>query len=176
MARRTVAAPADDVQSEGSRAAAESLPEEIARLEPILLAAARAITLHEAEAQDLVQTTIELALRRGHQLRDPKALRAWLLTIQTREAFRIRRRLRRLVRIDPDVRELQAANDRAEETVAVREALRTLPPRTRAAVVLHHMVGLTVAEVAEALGTSPNTIKTQLRTGLARLREALADV
>lgn len=173
---RTVVARADDVPSEAERVDVRSLPDEIARMEPVLLAAARAITLHEAEARDLVQTTIELALRRAHQLREPKALRAWLLTIQTREAFRVQRRLRRLVRFDPDIRELRSNADRAEDTIAVREALRTLPPRTRAAVVLHHMVGLTVAEVGEALGTSPNTVKTQLRTGLARLREVLADV
>jgi DNA-directed RNA polymerase specialized sigma24 family protein len=34
---------------------------------------------------------------------------------------------------------------------------------------------LSVAEVAEAMGTSPNTVKTQLRLGLARLREVLGD-
>ena len=45
----------------------------------------------------------------------------------------------------------------------------------RAAVVLHHMVGLPVRDAASALGVSENTVKTQLRTGLARLREALED-
>src|SRR4029077_15718236 len=62
---------------------------------PILLAAARAITFDSSEAEDLVQTTFELAIRNVHQLRDPGAMRAWLLTIQTREAFRTVRRLRR---------------------------------------------------------------------------------
>lgn len=37
------------------------------------------------------------------------------------------------------------------------------------------MAGLPVAEVAAALGVSPNTVKTQLKVGLARLREALDD-
>ncbi len=62
-----------------------------------------------------------------------------------------------------------------EERLAVRAALAQLSPLVRAVVVLHHMVGLSVREVADVVGTSENTVKTQLRTGLARLREVLGD-
>jgi RNA polymerase sigma-70 factor (ECF subfamily) len=142
---------------------------------PVLLAAARSMTLDEAEAQDLVQTTLEIGFRRLDQLRDPAALRAWLLTIQAREAFRLARRLRRLVRLDRAVHELAAPGTSDTDRIAVRGALGELPARMRAAVVLHHMTGLSVAETAAALGTSENTVKSQLRVGLARLRELLAD-
>jgi DNA-directed RNA polymerase specialized sigma24 family protein len=37
------------------------------------------------------------------------------------------------------------------------------------------MAGLPVREVAEAMGTSENTVKTQLRVGLARLRAEVGD-
>ena len=141
---------------------------------PVLLAAARAITLDAAEAEDLVQATFEIALRHGDQLRAPGALQSWLLTVETREAFRWRRRFRRLVRLD-GVAEPAAPASVDPEQIVVRQALGRLPRRMRAAVVLHHMAGLSVAETAVALGSSPNTIKTQLRTGLARLREDLGD-
>jgi RNA polymerase sigma-70 factor (ECF subfamily) len=142
---------------------------------PVLLAAARSMTLDDAEAQDLVQTTLEIALRRAHQLREPEALRPWLLTIQAREAFRLTRRLKRLVRFDSTVHEIAAPGASDTDRIAVRRALRALPPRIRAAVVLHHMTGLSVAETAVALGTSENTVKSQLRVGLAKLRGLLAD-
>jgi DNA-directed RNA polymerase specialized sigma24 family protein len=45
--------------------------------------------------------------------------------------------------------------------------------RMRASVALHHMAGLSVAETAQALATSENTVKTQLRVGLRRLKESL---
>ncbi|MEW5989846.1 MAG: sigma factor-like helix-turn-helix DNA-binding protein [Chloroflexota bacterium] len=61
------------------------------------------------------------------------------------------------------------------DSVAIREALRGLPPRMRAAVVLHHMAGLTVPQAARALDRSENMIRSQLRVGLQRLREALLD-
>jgi RNA polymerase sigma-70 factor (ECF subfamily) len=162
--------PADD-----SLARTEAVAAALEREEPVLLAAARALTLDDAAARDLVQTTFELALRHAGQLREPRAMRAWLLTIQAREAFRLRRRLRRFVRLDSSVRELTVPDGAPAESLAVRDALRHLPARTRAAVVLHHMAGLSVNEVAEAMGTSPNTVKTQLRMGLATLREVLAD-
>jgi DNA-directed RNA polymerase specialized sigma24 family protein len=142
---------------------------------PILLAAARAMTLDDREAEDLVQTTFELAVRHIGRLREPAAFRSWLLTIQAREAFRVTRRLRRVVRLKPTVSELTVGDIGPGPAHEIRDALGTLPPRMRAAVVLHHMAGLRVAEVAEALGTSENTVKSQLRVGLARLREALGD-
>ncbi len=142
---------------------------------PVLLAAGRAILLDDVEAHDLVQATFELAWRHRYALRSAEAARSWLLTIQAREAFRWRRRLSRFVRLDPDLAEVPVASLAAADSLAVRDALRLLSPRVRAAVVLHHMAGLSVSEVATAMGVSPNTIKTQLRTGLARLREELGD-
>lgn len=144
---------------------------------PILLAAARAITFDDREAEDLVQTTFELAIRHLGALRDPNALRPWLLTIQTREAFRVVRRLRREfgLRSGRDVLQIPAAMTASTDHIAVREALRGLPPRMRAAVVLHHMAGMTVPQVAMAVGRSENTVRSQLRIGLQRLRETLGD-
>ena len=142
---------------------------------PLLLAAARAITLNEAEAQDLVQTTFEIALRHADDLRDPGALRAWLLRIQAREAFRLVHQLRRFVPMGGGVVEVAVPAPDATDAVAVRRALGDLPRRMRAAVVLHHMAGLSVAETATALGVSENTVKSQLKTGLAQLRKALGD-
>jgi RNA polymerase sigma factor (sigma-70 family) len=61
------------------------------------------------------------------------------------------------------------------ERAALLVALATLPVRTRAAVVLHYYADVPVDEVAAAMGTSPNTVKTQLRIALERLRAGLAD-
>jgi RNA polymerase sigma factor (sigma-70 family) len=156
----------------GSR---EALADELDGHGPVLLAAARLITLNNDEAEDLVQATFEIALRRLGGLREPRALRAWLLTIQAREAFRAMRRLRLLVRLDGRVREIASPGSDLAHSADVRQALATLPRRTRAAIALHHMAGLTVPETARALGVSQNTIKSQLKAGLERLRKELGD-
>lgn len=116
------------------------------------------------------------AWQRSDQLREDAALRVWLLRIATRHALSRRRRRRSMQPIDADLplaapRSTQPSSDR----LVVAEAMAALPPRMRAAVALHHVSGLTVPEAAEALGTSENTVKSQLREGMARLRTALAD-
>lgn len=142
---------------------------------PTLLAAARVITLDNDEAEDLVQTTFEIAIRHIGSLREPRALRAWLLRIQTREAFRVVRRLRRLVSLDGHVRELESLDADLAGREDMRRALLTLPLRTRAAIALHHLAGLSVEETAHVMGVSENTVRSQCQTGLARLREELDD-
>ncbi|MBA2720449.1 MAG: sigma-70 family RNA polymerase sigma factor [Chloroflexi bacterium] len=155
--------------------ARDALIDELYMHGPVLLAAARLITLDDDEAQDLVQTTFEIALRQLDGLRDPRALRAWLLRVQTREAFRVVRRLRRLVSLDGHVREVPSVGSDAAQRIDVRDGLARLPRRTRAAIALHYLVGLSVPDTALALGVSENTVKSQVRTGLARLREDLHD-
>ena len=148
---------------------------ELIAMAPTLLAAARYLVRSESDAADLVQATLEIAVRHRAQLRDASSLRAWLLAIETREAFRLRRRLRCLVSLDGGgIIEVPAPGGPTDDDLAVRAAVAKLPERMRAAVVLHHMAGLTVAQTAEAMKVSENTTKTLLRLGLAKLREVLA--
>jgi RNA polymerase sigma-70 factor (ECF subfamily) len=142
---------------------------------PVLLAAARMITLNDAEAQDIVQVTFEIALRQGHTLRDPGALRAWLLTIGTREAVRRARLMKRFLSWAPEVAEPVVAGTARDELLALHAALRTMSRRTRAAIALRYLEGYSVRETAAALGVSENTVKTYLKRGLAHLREELKD-
>jgi RNA polymerase sigma factor (sigma-70 family) len=155
--------------------ARDALIDELYAHGAVLLAAARVITLDDDEAQDLVQATFETALRHLDELREPRALRAWLLRVQTREAFRVVRRLRRLVSLDGHVREVTTAGGDAAQRIDVRDGLARLPRRIRAAIALHYLAGMSVPETARAMGVSENTVKSQLKTGLARLREDLHD-
>lgn len=157
--------------TDGAGMAVEALAEH----GPMLLAVARMVTGDNDEAEDLVQSTFELALKHGGSLRDARALRSWLLRIETREAFRVGRRLRRLTSLDGHVQELASPGLDVVEHVQMRDALRSLPRRTRAAIVLHYLASLSVPETAATMGVSENTVKSQLKLGLSRLREVLRD-
>jgi RNA polymerase sigma-70 factor (sigma-E family) len=76
----------------------------------------------------------------------------------------------RSVEAVPDTPAIEVTND--PELLA---ALRELPPRMRAAVVLRHVEDRSVEDVADALGCSVGTVKSQTARGLAKLREHLRD-
>lgn len=137
-----------------------------------LLATARFLVRTEADAQDLVQATLEQAIRHADDLRDVSRLRAWLIAIETREATRVRRRLARALHPPPFVAP-QAQPPPDDVAVAIRAALADLPMRMRTALVLHHMVGLSVDETATAMSISANTARAHLKVGLRRMREML---
>lgn len=140
---------------------------------PTLLATARFLVRDENEARDLAQTTLEIGLRRLGDLRNPAKLRPWLLAIEAHEATRVRRRLRRLVSLEVHVQEIGIGPAPDDRAFALRQALEGLPTRIRTAIVLHHMAGLSIAETADAMGVTENTVKSELLTGLRRLREGL---
>lgn len=60
------------------------------------------------------------------------------------------------------------------ERMQVRKALRQVPAGQRAILVLRFYAGYSVDEVAEILGRSPGTVKSQTARGLATLRRLLA--
>ncbi|MFI5260029.1 MAG: RNA polymerase sigma factor [Candidatus Limnocylindrales bacterium] len=129
------------------------------------------------DAEEILAETLLSALEHGHQLRDETALRAWLLRIAANQALGMRRRSGRLIQLDslPESGSPIAMDTAALDRAVLKDALASLPPRVRAAIALRYYADLNVDEVAAALGTSRNTVKTQLRIGLDRLRDHLRD-
>jgi RNA polymerase sigma-70 factor (ECF subfamily) len=65
----------------------------------------------------------------------------------------------------PDACEAAIVQERID---LLADALMTLPPRCRQAVVMHKIQGLTQREVASQLGISERTVESHVRTGVAR--------
>jgi RNA polymerase sigma factor (sigma-70 family) len=127
------------------------------------------------DAEDVMAETLIVAWRRGRELRDETALRPWLLKIATNKALSMRRNRRTLRLIDDH----EIAGGDTTGPLAARMALLAavddLPVGMRAAVVLHYFADLSVEDVARSLGKSSNTIKSQLRVALGRLRMAYGE-
>lgn len=123
-------------------------------------------------AEDCFQETFLAALRAYPDLVDGRNLRGWLLTIAHRKAVdHHRARGRRPVPV-AEVAETAVEDPRPDgEIWAVVGAL---PPKQRAAVTLRYAGDLPHAEIAEALGCSPEAARRSLHEGLKRLRRELA--
>ena len=63
--------------------------------------------------------------------------------------------------------------DDSEQAVELIEALRKLPPKQRAALVLHYYGGYRTREIAGILGSSAATVRVHLSAGRKRLRQLL---
>jgi RNA polymerase sigma-70 factor (ECF subfamily) len=134
---------------------------------------AYAIVRNHADADEIVMDTLVTAWARSNQLRDDNALRAWLLRIGARHALSRRRRARDNTELGERASGAPPLAESVVDRVAVHQALDELPPKIRAVVALHYIAGMTVPQIASVIGTSPNTIKTQLQLGRSRLRAAL---
>jgi RNA polymerase sigma-70 factor (sigma-E family) len=73
----------------------------------------------------------------------------------------------------PDVGEPDPSEE-LPERLRIRDALRQVPAGQRAVVVLRFYADMSVEEVADALGCSAGTVKSQTAKGLATLRGLLA--
>lgn len=68
----------------------------------------------------------------------------------------------------------EAMASQGERRRLVFQALAALPPRQRAALVLHDLEGKTSQQVGRILGSRPGTVRSQLATARARLKHAFA--
>ena len=130
-------------------------------------------------AQDLVQSTLVALLRSWAKVRDAENLDAYARKALVRAFLSERRKLRR----EAEIHTLASAGggDRAvpgpaaasELRILVLEALRSLPPKPRAMLVLRYWEDLSVEQTAVILGCSEGNVKSQSARGLERLREAM---
>jgi len=140
-----------------------------------LVRLARLFVDHRDAAEDIVQEAFIRMARSLDRIRDPSRADAYLRSIVLNVARDHNRRgllsLRHCLPandLDPGgVDETIAADDEQRRVV---EAVRRLPRRQRDCVTLRYLMDLSVAEIADTLDLSENSVKTHLKRGLARLR------
>src|SRR6478609_461882 len=145
--------------------------------EPALQRLALLLAGDEHSAQDLVQTSLAKLYLAWDRLEDRANVDAYarrILVNEHRTAWRRPWRRREVV--------TDAPPDRAGPTIeydggreVVWEFVASLPPRQRAVIVLRYYEQLTEAEIADVLGVSPGTVKSQASRAIAALRTRLPE-
>ena len=143
------------------------------------------------DAADGLQDGMVAAFRRAGSFRGEAAVTTWLHRVVVNACLdRLRAaKIRRFEALPDDVDDrgtvvaTAARDDRPDEAAEVAErrrrvldALATLPPEQRAALVLVDMEGYPVAEVAEMLGCAEGTVKSRCSRGRTRLAGLLGDL
>lgn len=142
---------------------------------PTLLRLARLLTAGDpAYAEDLVQTTLTRLYVHWPRVRRAGNPVGYARTALTHAFVDEQRRAhRRRERLTETPRETAAPAPDPDLADVVLAALRGLPPRQRAVVVLRHWLDLDTAETARALGCTTGTVKSQNAKALAHLRTTL---
>ncbi|WPZ36296.1 RNA polymerase sigma factor [Thalassobaculum sp. OXR-137] len=141
---------------------------------------ARMLTGTPVDADDLVQSTLEKAVRSAGQFVDGRNLRVWLFSIM-HNTFRSSIRENRSRRdretswsehIAPTVAGTQ---ETSAELTRVLGAIAKLPPQQREVLLLVSVEGFGTDEIAAAMDIPVGTVRSRLARGREALRQLLED-
>lgn len=136
----------------------------------------------DADAQDLVQKTVERAIVSRAKFRPGTRLDSWAFTIMRRLAIddaRSTLRWRKVLAsgdegVDHVPDPTQTNEDVRADALTVRKAIQGLPDDQKQAVALVLIEGLSYAEAATVLGVPPGTLTSRLVRGRQALIETLS--
>lgn len=126
-------------------------------------------------AEDVAQEVWWNVYRRLESFEFRASFKTWMFKIAVREAMSAKNRLRRLVRetFSPgDLATTDLGAGDAEVADDVRRALKALPPRERAAFLLH-VEGFRYEDIAASLSCPPGTVATWIHRARGRLMDQL---
>jgi RNA polymerase sigma-70 factor (sigma-E family) len=125
-----------------------------------------------ASAEDALQAAYAKAFASWRRVRAADHPEAYVRRMAVNEVLGTRRRpaFRRERYVDAEPAPSPSPEPSLVDRDAVWRAVSSLPPRQRAVVVLRYYEDLSEAEIAEVLGCSRGTVKSQAFDALARLR------
>ena len=140
-----------------------------------LVGVAYLLTGDRGNAEDLVQTALATCYRHWPRVVAGGREEAYVRTavVNAHISNTRKRRFREVVTFQLPERTGDDAIGTSDDRDLLRRALRRLPPRTRAAVVLRHYTQLTETEAASVMSCSVGNIKRLTFQGLRQLREHL---
>jgi RNA polymerase sigma-70 factor (sigma-E family) len=145
----------------------------VAARSPSLLWFAHVLTGDRHHAEDVVQTALAktaLAWPRLRRKDNPEGYVRRAIVTTHLNTMRRRPWREQPHEVVPEQSEGRRPDDEFDERDAMWQALAELPPRQRAVLVLRYYEDLSEADIAEALGCTRGTVKSQAAKGLLHLR------
>lgn len=130
-------------------------------------------------AEDLAQEAFLRLFRASGRYRPTAALRTYLYRIVVRVCLDYLRKKRprpapELAHLTGPAPSVEQHAEQGERSRQVHQALASLPPKQRSAVVLRYFEGLSSAEIADAMNTTVKAVERLLARGRETLQERLA--
>lgn len=133
---------------------------------------AQAILWNDSDAADAIQSAVFKAWAKKAGLREERYFETWLTRILVNECRNIQRRKKVL----PLMEELlPGREERMAEDLYLRACLRKLPEKYRMPLLLHHLEGYSLSEIAEILELKAELVKSRLHMGRKQLKKLLEE-
>jgi len=133
------------------------------------------MTGDRAEAEDAVAEAYARAWQRWSTVSAADSPEAWVRRVATRIVISgWRKAVNRLRAHRRDLTQ-QSLDGLSVDHVALMQALQSIPAAQRRDIVLHHLVGLAVADIAAETSTPAGTVRARLTRGRKALASLLAD-
>ena len=144
----------------------------MAARQPALYRTAYLLAGDHAGAEDLLQNAFAKLYLSWDKIRDREALDGYVRRIMVNENNSLWRRAWKRREHTTDTMPDTGVHDAYDDGMggALWSFVQTLPPKQRAVVVLRYYEQLSEAEIADVLGISPGTVKSQASRALAALR------
>jgi RNA polymerase sigma-70 factor (ECF subfamily) len=129
------------------------------------------------DAQDASQEVFLRAFRYLHRFDPGRPFEPWLMKMTVNVCHDLGKKRPQYTLLDPEA--LRTTRDphhdlhSEEQKKMLYKALQELPEKERAAVVLRDIEGFSTAEVAEILGSSEATVRSQISTARLKIRKAV---
>jgi RNA polymerase sigma-70 factor (ECF subfamily) len=154
----------------------KALEDVVAELLPRVRNLVRYLVRSDAEVDDIAQEALVAIIGGLHSHRGEGTLNAWADRVTARATFAFLRRTRRVraqVDTGADLSAVPHPDGPPDDYAARRRAvalLNKIPDDQRNALVLHHVAGMSVPEIAGELGLPFETVRSRLRIGMGKLR------
>lgn len=129
---------------------------------------AHAILFNDADCADAIQEAVFKGWMKKNTLREEKYFETWMMRILINECRNMMRRRRTLPLMEETVIHFEPGED-----AGLYHALRQLPEKYRMPLLLHHMEGYSLGEIAQMLEIPQPLVKSRLHQARSALRRIL---
>lgn len=126
----------------------------------------------DSDCADAIQEAVFKGWMKRNSLREEKYFETWLIRILINECRNLQRRQKiRTLPLNEETGPM--ADDTMAEDMLLRQSLRLLPEKYRMPLLLHHLEGYGLQDIARMLNLTPSLVKSRLSQARKALRKSL---
>lgn len=129
---------------------------------------------NDADALDVFQQTVLLAIESVHQLREPKYFTTWLMKICINVSLSVLQKQKNVILIDEfKFNTLSTEIATSDEKLDLLDAIYGLDEKYKTVLLLKYYEDLTFEQIAEVLGEPIGTVKSNGKRALSKIKKTL---